>query len=89
MNRNTIETESEHLPRGRESCKRCRSDAIFRVVRTAIDGASHPVQKPSPAASTLCQDCFAQLRADPNESFATLFDREFQAVNQYIKVKRL
>ncbi|SIR84852.1 hypothetical protein SAMN05421858_4149 [Haladaptatus litoreus] len=54
-----------------------------------MDGASHPVQKPSPAASTLCQDCFAQLRADPNESFATLFDGEFQAVNQYIKVKRL
>ncbi len=87
MNRNT-HAESRP-PTDRDACKCCRDEAIVKVVRTAIDGASHPIRKSSPAVAALCQDCFARLRANPDTSFGTLFEDAADDSNQYIKVERV
>lgn len=76
------------------ACSRCRDDAVLRVVRTEIEGRSAPVRTSSSDAAdstTVCRDCFARLRADPNASFNTLFETgdEPDRTRHFIKIERL
>ena len=75
------------------ACSHCRDDAVLRVVRTEIDGGSTPVRTSSSDSvdsATVCRDCFARLRADPNESFNSLFEADDpRSVRHFIKIERL
>ncbi len=76
------------------ACSRCRDDAVLRVVRTEIDGRSAAVRTPSSDSvdsETVCRECFARLRADPNASFNSLFETMGtpDSARHFIKIERL
>jgi hypothetical protein len=74
-----------------EDCSRCRDEAVLRVVRTEID-AGVTARRSSGDSATVCQDCFARLRADPDASFSSLFESESEdshVARRFIKIERL
>ncbi len=74
-----------------EDCSRCRDEAVLRVVRTEIDAGVTPGQS-SADSTTVCRDCFARLRADPDTSFNILFESESddsRAARRFVKIERL
>jgi hypothetical protein len=86
----THETPS-NCSESNEDCSRCRDEAVLRVVRTEID-AGVTTRQSSADSATVCQDCFARLRADPEASFNSLFEAESNAsrvARRFIKIERL
>ncbi|WP_231184189.1 hypothetical protein [Haladaptatus sp. DYF46] len=74
-----------------DGCSRCRDEAVLRVVRTEID-AGVTTRQSSADSATVCQDCFARLRADPDASFNSLFEPasdDSRAARRFIKIERL
>ncbi|MFH5798016.1 hypothetical protein [Haladaptatus sp. CMAA 1911] len=74
-----------------DDCSRCRDDAVLRVVRTEID-AGVTSGRSSADSATVCRDCFARLRADPDASFSSLFESgsdDSRAARRFIKIERL
>ncbi|WP_423745702.1 hypothetical protein V5735_07010 (plasmid) [Haladaptatus sp. SPP-AMP-3] len=75
-----------------DDCSRCRDDAVLRVVRTEIDVGMTAARKSSGDSASVCQDCFARLRADPDASFNSLFEDGSDAARstrRFIKIERL
>jgi len=74
-----------------EDCSRCRDEAVLRVVRTEID-AGVTGRQSSGDSATVCRDCFARLRADPDASFNSLFEvdsDDSRTARRFIKIERL